>query len=60
MYSKKYHEFDHMVLSLRAIKIVYNSKKKIDIILSSDIPIEESSLSDPRQRDGRMGLILNS
>ena len=60
MYSKKCYEFDHMVLSLRAIKIVYNSKKKFDIILPSDIPIEESSLSDPRQREGRMVLILNS
>ena len=61
MYSKKCHEFDHMVLSLRAIEIVYNSKKKFDTILPSDIPIEESSsLSDPRQREGRMVLILNS
>jgi len=29
MYSKKGHEIDHMVLLLRAIKIVYNSKKKL-------------------------------
>jgi hypothetical protein len=38
-----------MVLSLREIKIVYNLKKKFDIILPSDIPIEESSLSESSQ-----------